>query len=492
MGLGGILVLLLLLVSVIVFIYVIVVTAKGWGILHTMLLCILFIECWVFLVFAAGVHGTRVKFTEQAAKNKKSLDDAVAMQESLLWGELDPSNINLDAVIPVKAELRRMTTDRGRVWRGVTYLQSDGSTFSLELTPAQAAVDELAVDPDAAAAAPAVMSSESLPVDLVVYAFAEELNTDGRPIPIYYLGEYTVASSQDGAVTLKPTLELNADQKQYIATGSAASWTLYELLPQDSHSAFAAPGSQPTDEEIFGRMDEETIAQLMANIPVQDERQQVVIDSYLRDGKRATIDDPADSIWIQVNVLKKFSIDVDSGEVAAVIGKEKEADSGRGYFDSTGRSLDVRLKRSGAESDGNVESGSVQLGPEARNRIVWKQEAAEKYLDNGTFELVQRIYVRPLIDYEQAFNDQSNRSQKVAERIALYQRETDELNKANQLGQEMIGFEQVENQKLSSDYQGYTREISALDGAVQQAQTQLGNLRRELGALYQAIQAVGF
>ncbi len=48
MSLGGILILVLLVVSLFVFIYLIVITSKSWGILQTILLCFLFIECWVF------------------------------------------------------------------------------------------------------------------------------------------------------------------------------------------------------------------------------------------------------------------------------------------------------------------------------------------------------------------------------------------------------------------------------------------------------------
>ena len=194
MSLGGIVVLLLLLVSLIVFIYIIVVTARGWGVLHTLLLCILFIECWVFMVFAAGVQGTRVRFTEQAAGEKERAESALAQTQDLLWGTFDPNNVNLDAVIPAKNELRRMTGDRGRVWRGVNLIQSGDDSFRLELSATAAPADDLNADP--AAAGNVATSSESLPVNLVVYGFAEEITEDGTPLPVFYLGEHTITQSQ--------------------------------------------------------------------------------------------------------------------------------------------------------------------------------------------------------------------------------------------------------------------------------------------------------
>jgi hypothetical protein len=170
----------------------------------------------------------------------------------------------------------------------------------LELSSAEAAVaEDLAADPAAGQPTDSTISSESLPVDLVVYAFSEEFNEQGRPIPTFYLGEHKVAASQDGSVTLEPTLPLSEAQQAFINSGAATSWTLYELMPIDSHTAFAAPGSQPTDEEIFGRMDEETIRALLANVPAEEGRQEQLIASYMRDGQQARNDDPSDRVWVQ-------------------------------------------------------------------------------------------------------------------------------------------------------------------------------------------------
>ncbi len=60
MTLGGIVILLLLVVSLIIFIYVLVLSARGWGALHVVLLVFLFIECWIFMIFSAGVLYRRV------------------------------------------------------------------------------------------------------------------------------------------------------------------------------------------------------------------------------------------------------------------------------------------------------------------------------------------------------------------------------------------------------------------------------------------------
>lgn len=476
MGLGGILILLLLLVSLIVFIYVIVVTARGWGVLHTILLCFLFIECWVFIIFSAGVQYRRVRATEAAHKARAAAEAAAETTQQLLWGNFDTAPEAQNAVIPVRGQLRRMTADRGRVWRRVNLLQSNPGSYQLELSGADAgaAIEDPLLDDPAAAAAPALPDSESLPVNTVVYAFAEEMNEAGQPIPVFYLGEFTVTQSQAGQVTLEPTLGLYADQEQRISSGSASAWTLYELLPLDSHEAFAAPGSQPTEEEIFRHMDEETITNLFSGVPAEDGRRQAMIDSYLRDGKQANANDRSEDVWVQVNVLKEYEIDVDSQEVANA--------TERGYFDSIGRAIDSRLKVG--------EGGRVKLTPDMKGKlIVLKEEVARPLIDSGVVQLAQRVYVRQLNDYEEAFNQHVIRSHEVNERIALTKRDSAEIEKANAAGQEMISFRQVENQALRQDLTGFQSELTVLKDAVSQAQTDLEALKKRLSEMYRSLQA---
>lgn len=476
MGLGGILILLLLLVSLIVFIYVLVITARGWGVLHSILLSLLFIEGWVLIAFSAGVHYRRVNATEEAHKNRLAAEQAENTTQQLLWGDFGVSPDALDAVVPVQGKLRRLTADRGRVWRQAELLQAADGSYQLGLSARDvgqdAEVDPLTEDP--AAAPPPPPSSESLPVDTVVYGFAENRNEEGQPLPSYYLGEFVVKQSQAGQVTLEPTLPLYADQQQRISSGAAANWTLYELLPLDGHETFAAPGSAPSGEQIFGRMDAETIAALFAGVPEENNRRQQLIDAYLRDGQRAADGDPSDSVWVQVNVLKEYELDVDSKEVANA--------TERGYFDALGRSIDSRLKVG--------DNGVVKLTPDMKGElIILKEEVATPLINNGVLKLVQRVYVRPLIDYEEAFNHHVVRDHEVSETIALFKRDSAEITKANQYGQEMISFRQVEKQELQSDLDNYRKEVAVLNEAVDASVAEVAELKSEIRKMYQNIQS---
>ncbi|QDV24711.1 hypothetical protein [Aureliella helgolandensis] len=474
MGLGGILVLLALLVSLIVFIYIIVVTARSWGILHTLLLCTLFIESWVFMFFTAGVHYERVTATESAHKAQIAAERAESETTRLLYGDFSMSPEAQDAVIPLKGELLRLTADRGRVWRRVSLLQVGTADYQLELmssAPAEA-VDEFG-EP-AAAAAPQI-NSDSLPQGLVVYAFSETISEEDVAIPDFFLGEFTVSQSQAGQVTLEPTRELMSDQAQRISEGRATSWSLYELLPLDSHVAFAAPGSQPTEEAVFGRIDEETLTGLFDAIPEENNRREKIASQYLLDGKRAPDNAPPESVWVQVNLLKDFELQVDSADSANL--------TERGYFDSTGRSIDTRIKRG--------EEGPVTLNPEGtRGKLIVLQEAAARPLiASGVAEEVQRIYVRPLVDYEEAFSNYSIMKRKLSDSISVIQRETADINQANQLGREMVIFSQAENQKLAFDLEHTQQEVTVVTQLVEQATQQLQALRTEVSKLYREVQA---
>ncbi|MEZ6138313.1 MAG: hypothetical protein R3C53_25805 [Pirellulaceae bacterium] len=470
MGLGAILILLLLIVSLIVFIYIIVMTARGWGVLHTILLCTLFIECWVFMVFSAGVQYRRVRHTRDAFQAQKQADEAAAETHQLLYGGFDMSESTLEAVIPVKGMLRRLTADRGRVWRGLNFIQENNGEFLLEMTAGPAAVDPLNEDAGGGAAA-APLSSESLPANLVVYSFVEEQGEDGYPKPVFYLGEFVVSQSQGGQVTLRPTLPLRDFQQQRIAAG-AATWMLYELLPIDSHTAFAAEGSQGSNEAIFGRMDPDSIAALFADVP--ESLRAEVIDAYVRDGLPASPDDEPNTIWIQVNMLQNHEVEVDSSDSANA--------TVSGYFDAIGRSVDARLKRDDNEK--------VQLTPNMQSEmIILKEPAAQELIAAGKAELVQRFYVRPLNDYEEAFNRNIVRQHELAERITLVKRESAEIEKANQLGNEMISFRQVENQKLVADLDGFKKELDVLNAAAATATQELTDLKARMSLLYRNIQA---
>lgn len=473
MGLGGILFILAVLVSLILFIVFIVKAARAWGAFQIVLLSIIFIECWVFMVFTAGVHQERVLATVTASKEAKRLKDAVNGLDLLRYGNASDPDDSMTAVVPVQGKLDRLTIDRGRVWRQVTFIQhTPGQGKDQVQLSLRAATVSAPADPNNPAPAPApAAAGRSLPANMVLYGFHEQTTPEGQPLPTYYLGEYKVVSSDEatGTATLESTRSLQKFQQERMKAGTE-SWTLYELLPIDSHTAFTAEGSSPSDDEVFGRPDEDKLKELLAGVP--EEAMKAVMESYLNDGKRGGEADAPETAWYLVNLTKDLKRDVDS---------DQNADATlSGYFDQSGRAIDIRLKR------GEV----VSLDPSTLkdNRIVVIESEAKKMVEEGVAQLVQKVYVRPLNDYEELFNNLSGQEFEVTEKIRYYQHQSSLIDTANQDGQTMLTERQKEKQMLEADLSNYKKEIDVLNAAVAEATNDLETLRKELSRMYQEIQ----
>lgn len=473
MSSGGILILVVLVISLFVFIYLVVITARSWGILHTIMLSFLFIECWTFLFFTANVADRRLTQLRDYTKTRDELQKVTVGNRQLLWGGDNIAQMQ-GALVPLAGEVRRLTADRGRVWRGASKLNIEAEQVRLELAPAVAPAvgqeDLTAPDPTAAVpVAPADNASASIPLDMVVYAFSQTTNDQNQPIPQYYLGEFKVVESNAGQVLLRATTPLEPNQVK--AVNEEGTWSLYELLPQDNHETFAAEGSQPSEDAVFGRMDAELIETLFADIPEENGRRDRIIDDYKRDGQPAQENDPPRNVWFQVEVIKPFEVDVDSDEQAnATVG---------GYFDASGRTIDVRIKR------GEEKKVTLPLG----QQLLLPQKRANESIDRGEVKLIQRVYVRPLNAYEKGFGHLQLRRDEVARLIDITTRETNILQEANQLGVAMTSARQAEAVKLTADRDQYQHELTILSSEIQAASDKLEQTRKHMIEMYNSIHA---
>ena len=67
-----------------------------------------------------------------------------------------------------------------------------------------------------------------------------------------YLGEFVVTSVADKQVTLAPAVKLNPREIDNLAAAKG-TWTLYEVMPQDSHDIFAEPERRGEESAPAGR-----------------------------------------------------------------------------------------------------------------------------------------------------------------------------------------------------------------------------------------------
>ena len=456
MDILGILFLVVLILSIFAFGFFLYKSASSWGVLHSLLISFLFLESIAFLVASAGVLQRRGGWVRLHDSLSKKVVDAQKESVTLKYGELTNPTQDITKLFPLQNALGRLTLDRGRVWNSATLVQTQGNNVQLNLGAQPAA---------APAAAP---TGNSLPPNTVVYAFTEKADESGRLLPTSYLGEFVVADNQNGTVTLTPTLRSPQYDK---VVGESNQWSLYELMPLDSHDAFAEVGSASSEDALFGRMDPDVLNKIFAALP--ESNRQAVIDSYTRDGQAANDNDPPDVVWERIKFIKDFSLDVDSLQVSTALDG--------GYFDDDGRTVDNRLKRG---------EGKERVEFKVDDEIDFVFSKAEELIQQGVAKLIKRYYVRSLNDYDDGFRLLDRHQFDVTERIAWMQRETAVLTEANRIAGEQIQGRQVEIANLKKEQVQYGKELEVVSSEATRLTEELEKTRTKLSELFRETQAM--
>ena len=487
---------------VIVLALLIVALVKGYpaiGLPHTIILSLLFVLSLVFVFFSAAVQQKRVagvvRYEKAKQRNLQLLEDI----ERTKLGELTTPTTDVANLMPLLAELDRLNQTRGRVWRNaVPRGWADGvATVALQPPGAVGAGGPGGLPPGIPAPPPAAAEGEAaetaapqeLSPQMVVYVFGEGPRPeDGLIVPQFFLGEFFVTESGGGVATLRPTLELSDAQQEALQNARYPRWSIYELMPQDSHHAFAVPGSEPTIDEIFGRMDPERISRLLelplellekpiSEMTIDEMIKADVLRSYVLDGQRAPELTPPRNQWLRIKFLAETEVQVDSGE-------SRNAIEG-GYFDSSGRTVDERLKR----GPGN-EKVTFRPGDE----VIFPYERASELIDRGEAELLQRYYVRSLNDYAYLFKEMRRRQEKTVQDLERVRREAARIKETDELGRAQIVAKQAERKRLNDDLgqlrveqQVATAEVERLAGQVQEVKTELSGLFRRSQEVYRTL-----
>ena len=448
----------------IAFLVVIWKAAKDWrwfnivAAIFTMLLAIL------FLFPTAGALKSRKEWHKIKETLEVRAEKAVAETKVLKYGDAaDPASA--PGALILARELSKLEVEAGRRWRPLRLANNNLQALQLNRA-APAPPPGVAADP--AAAAPAPAAGPMIPVGSVVYGFQEN-NVQGveGTLPTFFLGEFRVTASTANNVTVTPTGTLENAQQQRITSGQAPTWALYELLPLDAHEPFVAEGSVSNDDNFLGRVDDALVNGLLGNNIRQE-----TLQKYLRDGSRATADDPPISRWVKLEFTKNYSIDVDSPE-------QRGALDG-GFFDGNGRAVDSRLQ---AGEDGTVK---FKVG----DRILIKEEAAKQLTDiDNAARLIDRYYLRPLNDYRFVLRRIRLRLNELANRTKELNYEREVLEAAVAATVAMLTTNQKEKLKLEQDLAQTQAEASAIRAYHDDLQKEITATRQRLVALYNENQA---
>ena len=244
---GGFLILLF-----IVFVYLSTTTWRGW---HIAAASLAFVGFLGFVIVASLSQRTHVEWKKQYAQLKNQLTEQQELSTKLEIG--DPTLVEPDepSVNDYQQRVNRLLLDRGRVWR--------------RCTPAPFANNQVEVStiPFNDDGGPGEPNENGINQNMILYAFHDApltLASSARLIvPRVYLGEFQVVQAQPIGVTLTPTMPLDSLQIKLL-TEPTSSWTLYEMMPLDSHRIFSnedslgRPLDNTTDQPVFGDMDEKS------------------------------------------------------------------------------------------------------------------------------------------------------------------------------------------------------------------------------------------
>jgi hypothetical protein len=476
MDIFGMLIWVIVLISLIVFIIALVKSYKAWGALHTVLLSLLFVECWTFIFVTSAVSHVRIAYTKAHDTLVAKIDKLSKTLDSEMYGDrIDPS-LNLEKFLPLANEVNRIALERGRVWRGALKQGVGPNGITLQLPPSVTNVPPPApATGNTPAPATPANTDAGLAKDSVVYLFGENKLAMGL-VPTVYLGEFSVVDAKDSSITLRPTAPPTPIQVR--AFQGSETCAVYEVLPIDSHTVFAAEGSKADEENgAFGRMDKAGIEELFATVEAQlpppadpkaaEARKAKTLQSYLLDGSPAPDQTLPEMLAYRVKFLKDHTVDVDA--------KGTRAANDGGFFDREGRAVDLKLK---LES----ENGTATF---KKDETLLLEAAAAKELEaQGIVSVEAKIFVRPLNDYEFAFREMRRMTTKAKQDLLLVSRELDEITQTFKVVSEQEILRAEEGKKLTLDKTQYEKELEVISNVGNELAQQIDQTKAGLSQLY--------
>jgi hypothetical protein len=197
-----------------------------------------------------------------------------------------------------------------------------------------------------------------------------------------------------------------------------------------------------------------------------------LLQSYLNDGGRAPEKTQDSSLGYRVTFTKEHTIDVDSQE-------QRNAMEG-GYYDLSGRSVDARLKR---DVD---EAVLFKTG----DTYVFDAASAKELEKLGVATLGERIFLRPLNDYEFAFRDTRKLTTRANQDFLLISRELAEVTRTNSVAVDQELKRSEENTRLKLDKGQYEKEFAVISAVAVDLENQIKSKTTELDELYSSIIAL--
>lgn len=442
------------------FIFLTYMNTKTWRWVHVTFMFLVFAASITFSIYAAMTLKTRAAWIGLHDKTETQVNELMVQIQRVTRG--DPKDPSAPSLVSTRAKLADAILDRGRVWRGgIPAIDRATGAITIATTPP--------ADPNLPAA-PAAPKKNNIQPKTVLHAFREGQipSADGTPIviPVAYIGEFEVTAATDNSVTLVPTMPLAPDQ---IAAGTGQgqnflpTWTLYENMPVDGH-------------QWFDGTDEQRQAELPKIIPPP------VLQSYLRDGRDSTANDPPEHVWMDLTFLKDYEVVVDAS-AATLIDAEQ--------YNTDGQAVTSRLQRKGEGED----VGKVKFGPEPPRiqQAVFDKQTAEELIANGIAKPTDNtkpIFRRPLNDFERKLHGINDRSIELTGRIRQLTADKDAVVTSTEKANEQSKLVEELKVKLTDDLQRTVYERDELEKYYATLTSRLHSVQTDLSQLYRSNKAI--
>jgi hypothetical protein len=502
-------------------------SAQTWKVGQVVAVVALFLFTMVFLVLAAATLRTHGRWRQAYEQEAEALAAARERHQQLRFG--DPAEDEDSESLRGLASLaERQLLDRGRVWRNVRVASLNPDAIVLNMVgwtndnclrvgeeelgpdevPAPIPDEGLENPPDGVPpeAAPGEAAGPATPVaagpshriapEAIVYAFKEYpiatlspvekqlffANVTGGDenfadqdrrglcrVPLVYMGKFRVVQANEQAVSLAAMIPLEESQMQLLDPRTPGTWALYEQLPRDDHETFAAL----TPEKLQAVFSPQRMEQLIG-IRLARPRYEQMVQQYLRDLREALPDDPPQRTWLEVRFTRPHVVPVDLD----VEGPLPAADR---PFTPDGRAQTPALVQKGPSVFARQ---GDEPGEDAADTALLDFASGDQLIRAGTAELVRRVFVRPLHDYQGFFNSSHADRLRVGDQISVAQRDKNALDAAAAEVNELREKYRAERERLSQDLAGYRREIQVLQGYLQALNRRYDRIRSEVNRRY--------
>ena len=360
----------------------------------------------------------------------------------------------------LQQQVAEAMAERGRVWPGAIKNKVDGATGQISATFDQ-------------------WPPQGLEPKAVVFVFEDNEKEKGGQ----YLGEFTVLDVDAARKELKLAPSSTMVQRELNIIGtSKGPWTLYEVMPGDSHTMYA--GLEPAALKNLlpkppappaGEMDEETKKQyemMKENYDKGIERfvrdQTAVTDADLKNDK--TMENLKDGVRMLVKFTKGWP---ETAAAPAAPAAAAPAENPGNPADAAKPADDKSFK------PGDVAYLSVE---QAKDLVEVKKVAEYDTSDPAK----ARIYVRPLKDYARLFRETYRRRNELFALQAEIKAQADQVVAAGKQLDEDIAAAKTEKDGLTKDLTKFKKELDTVVAYNATLDDKLAKTRASLSELFRA------